>query len=178
MVEAAVRGIVDFRQARFFDPAWRRRLHLMISGLQDLNRREELRKEQDYYTGLMAVPNLEPDAWKQITATLDDVRLQLDASYRPWVTPESTEAAKARSAKKFQNMWEQKWGKLDDPETQLRIARTAAAIRKQREDNAQLISPDDITADPKKRALARERTGKPRRNRNDAIGRTLSRLRQ
>ena len=46
MVEAAARGVVDFRQAKFFDPAWRRRLKYLLGGLQDLNYREELKQKE------------------------------------------------------------------------------------------------------------------------------------
>ena len=180
MVEAAARGVVDFRQAKFFDPAWRRRLKYLLGGLQDLNYREELKQDHDYYLSLLSVPTLKPELRGDIIKLLGDTRQQLEVSWRPWITPENREAAKAQESKKLQTLWERQWGKLDDPDTQRRINATAAALRNQREENSQQISPDDIISDPKKRAIARERTGKPRRNRNDAIGRTLrlSRLQQ
>jgi hypothetical protein len=173
MVEAATRGIVDFSQAKFFDPAWRRRVKYLIGGLQDLNRREELKSDHSYYLSLLNIPNLKPDLFGDVVKLLERTRTRLEAAWRPWVTPESNEAQKTAEAKRLQTLWERQWGKLDDPETQRKIAATAAAMRKQAADNASEISADDILTNRKKRADARERTGQPRRRRNDALGRNL-----
>jgi hypothetical protein len=179
MVEAAVRGIVDFSQAKFYDPAWRRRVMILVGGMQGLNYREELKLSHNYYLSLMALPKLPPETVTRFAQALDAAYDKLRATYRPWQTPVSEEEAKSAESKKFQDQWERCFGgKLEDPETQQRIARTAQAMRKRREMTAKEITPDDILADPKKRAEARERTGQSRRTRNDAIGRQLSGLRR
>lgn len=173
MVEAATRGIVDFRQAKFFDPAWRCRLRYLLSGLQSLKYQEELKFTHSYYISLLGVPKLTQEMYSDLFDMLDDLHRRMEQNLRPWDTPVSQEARKDAESRKLTTLWEQKWGKFDDPETQRKIARTAAGLRKQREANAQEISPEDILSDPKKRAQARARTGKPRRTRNDAIGRNL-----
>lgn len=166
MVEAAVRGVVDFRQAKFFDPAWRRRVRLLLGGLRDLNYREELTISHDYYLQSMLIPDISPESFEGLQKAAGEIRRQLGFLFRPWTSLESMEAQKQKEQSQLKSLWERQWGKMDDPMTIQKIARTAAAMKAQREQVQGDISPDDIAADPKKRALARNRTGQPRRKQN------------
>ena len=118
MVEAAVRGVVDFSQAKFFDPAWRRRVKCLLDGLQNVMYREELRLSQDYYLGLLHVAAQgTPDLLRELFEGLHAARDALAVAYRPWQTTESREAQRQAAGKKYQETWEQHFGKMDDPET-------------------------------------------------------------
>jgi hypothetical protein len=171
MVEAAVRGIVDFSQARIYDPAWRRRLTYLISGLQALNYREELRLSHDYYLALLGVPALKPESFEDLKKGLQAVQEKLETAFRPWHSGESEAAKKRAEQAELRAAWERQWGKLDDPATQQRIARMAHAFQQQRQQNQSEPDPDAMLTNARARGAARAKTGRPsRRKHNDAVG--------
>jgi hypothetical protein len=175
MVEAAVKGIVDFSQAKFFDPGWRRRIQLLINGLENLNYRRELENDQHYLLSQMSIPGLKDESFAALQKQLAATRDKLQVAYRPWSTVEGQEAAVSREAAKATQAWESKYGKLDDPETQAKIARTAQALRKQRAAAATGNLSDEALTDHRKRAAARAAAGRPARQtrREDAVGRNI-----
>jgi hypothetical protein len=158
MVEAAVRGLVDFSEARFFDPGWTRRLKLILSSLQRLNLREEMSLNHAYYLGLLAIPGLDDQSTKNLQEQLADVRERLDVTYRPWHedSGEKQEQRKKQMAT-MTSAWEEKYGRMDDPEVQRKIMATLEGLRLQRT-NAQEVKP--LTTRRKRRQTSDPRRGR------------------
>jgi len=165
MVEAAVRGLVDFSQLRFFDPGWTRRLKLILSGLSQLNLREELKFNHDYYLTLLTIPELDEQTTKALREQLENTRTAIDLAYRPWhqALEKSLEHRK-QTMRDMTAIWESKFGKMDDPEVQRKIRATVEGLRLQRAAavNAPLVRPEGSKRRrrPQQDAARRSRDGR------------------
>lgn len=84
LVDAAVEGLVDFRQARIFDSAWTRRLRVLLDGLQ--RRKNYVVADAIYKANLARVSNgsLTPDSFSQVQKDVQESFYDLVGTIRPW----------------------------------------------------------------------------------------------
>ncbi len=141
-LQAAAKGLVDFSEADYFDPAWNRRLRLLLKALEAENDREISMMRYQHRAMLLTTPWLDPAA---ISDTQDAALRDLDAVvgyYRPWEFDKKTrEEKEVADTTKLRNTWQRTFGSLDDPKVQDRLAKTRAALLKRAEDNQVPDSP-------------------------------------
>ena len=133
--EAAVRGIIDFSKARFFDPAWQRHAQSLLLGLQRLNKKEQADIRHRHYCAVMQMAKLSEESAGE-TEQAATVELH---RYEDAFLPNAKEVRKQAEegvAKGRVSRWEDRYGKMNDPETQERIRQTAEALRALREKTA------------------------------------------
>ena len=108
-VDAAVEGIIDYKEARFNDPAWWRRFRLLIEGL---NRRKNYVVADAAYRLQLAkllVPNLKEEALQETAQTLLERFYDIVGAVRPW-EGRSYEARKRSEISDYRQQYEEAFG--------------------------------------------------------------------
>lgn len=125
-MQATVQGVIDFSQADFGDPRWWRRVRLLLDGLEKQNEREQLDRVHRHNTALFGAM-LESEGFEKVQQQSVALIDLIDATYFAGVTAEK-EAQKHKIIRQRIDSWEQRHGKLDDPETKKKIENTARAL--------------------------------------------------
>ena len=130
LVEAALRGIVDFRQARLRDPWWHRRLYLLLLGyVQQLSREQGERSEDYFWLRGVLQTIAQPQSAGKILEILTDQRDRLRQSRNPFAqSQEATRPAKLVEAEQAREAWKQAFGDPADPAVQAKIQQTVQAM--------------------------------------------------
>lgn len=129
MVRAAARGVVDFSEVGLFNPQDHRRVKILLREVGAEDEREVLHAQHRHTLAGMGIDNLSPDGLKSLqkagTSAFDD----LLASYFPWhYDTTSRDEREKEEVKELRAAWESHYGKLDDPETQKKLAAARKAL--------------------------------------------------
>ena len=112
---AAVKGTVDFRDARVLDTAWWRRLKLLLGGVQREYDAEILTALFNYDLALVANSGLSEDSFKAVQKSAKDAFEKLHAVYRPWLDFDEY-AVRMSEAEQHREAYKALIGDLEDPE--------------------------------------------------------------
>lgn len=135
MIEAAVRGVMDFSKAEFFNPIWQRQFRATLRGLQMLNAREQADIRHRHYCSLLAAKIVQAEQQDELQQSAIDELHKYEDAFLPNAA-KLREEAERQHVKGQISKWEEKWGKMSDPKVQERIQRTADALRKARAETA------------------------------------------
>lgn len=135
MIQASTLGIIDFSQAKFYEPKWRRRLRLALIGLERLNNQRHSDLTARHYAAVLSAPNIEADNWKEVQDKAVEAVYDHQFAFDPsqYKTKEERERAAVR---RDIDRWQRRFGDLHSPEVQDRIKRTADALRRLKEQTA------------------------------------------
>lgn len=141
-LQAAAKGLVDFREADYFDPAWNRRVSILFKALIAENDREISKAIYHHKLSLLNAPWLDESAvdelQKQVMERLEDIM----AYYRPWdFLKDVKEKREQKEVRQLRDSWQKTFGSLDDPEVQAKMAAVRAALLKRAEENRPPDSP-------------------------------------
>ena len=128
MIQAAVLGIVDFSESRFYDARWQRQLRLKLLGLERKNISDYAGVAARHYAALLSASNLEAKNWSKIQDRAIEMLYQYQCAFDPsqFKTTEDREKDVTRQGIK---KWERRYGDLKSSEVQERIRRTAEALQ-------------------------------------------------
>lgn len=135
MVQAAVEGVVDFRQAEPFDPKWHQYLRLILSGLARRNRRE---LRQLLFTQAVAVytaRQLKQEQIEEVGQKVSDLYHDIRETYYPQDKDLRVQHEK-QLVRKDISSWEARFGKLNEEETKQKLDEFAAAMERLRQETA------------------------------------------
>jgi hypothetical protein len=104
IVEASVRGLVDYREAQLDDPAWWRRLRAIISTMERDRTREAIRTTYDFRLALVANSGLTEDSWNKLQDLAEESRVDIISTLRPW----EGKSYQDRKQKEFKS-WRQRY---------------------------------------------------------------------
>ena len=124
MTMAAVEGIVDFSRIDWEVPEDRLNLRLRLEGLVAKWRREELETYIDVYSFLA---ERSKEAFDRLVEILEDY----EDCYRPWRGERERHGARS-TMERLMAVWEERFGKLDDPQTQKGIEWTVKELTRLR----------------------------------------------
>lgn len=117
-----------------YDPLdWvsRLRLSLAISDEADAVAIRTWRAIQDYNIGFAGMGGeIEFEHRKKAIATALEAMQHILKLEMPWKFVETEEKPDTAAIRKMRDVWEETWGKLDDPETQRKIAATAEWLKR------------------------------------------------
>jgi hypothetical protein len=135
MVQAAAAGVVDFGRADPRDPRWWRHLRTILDRLEQENLKEYHRLYNERAVAVLGRTDIVQDAAK---ALLEESDSRIDSMAKilfPWADFDRTSLRK-QEAQQLRDTWEAWFGKLDDPETQRRIAATVDWLKNSRKRKA------------------------------------------
>lgn len=151
MVQAAVDGVVDYREARLEDPHWMLRLTWLLAGLARRNHRDQCRTQLSsfrlHWTALFGADNTARLANSEISRLQEEFDDSFNLVPSPKLTAEERDKAVARTAI---TSWEEAYGKLDDPDTQAKTVALAKAMKALMDQTAAEYGADGVT-DPRQR---------------------------
>lgn len=131
LVRAHVDGVVDFKELDLHNPAWHRRLHLV---LVELLRQDELkglellhRRKLTYMLCNAGDPDRYNKLVEEETQLTEDYFKALDN-----LSKDSSDTVKNKLGKRLFAAWASEFGDPTDPDVQRRIEATAAALKRQR----------------------------------------------
>lgn len=130
LVRAAVGGIIDFAQADLRDPAWHRRLGLIVD---EMLRQDKLKSLELLHTKRLAVMQCfaqDPERFNKYAE--EEAELLEDYFDTMHGRPAQKEARKVRMAKKLKQAWSQEFGDPSNPEVQQSIDAVAEYLRLRR----------------------------------------------
>ncbi len=135
LVQAAVRGIINFNEADILNPQWVKKVRILIAGME----RESYAKmyQEGARIKIQLAQAITP-ANEQFSNVIKRALELFDKSvgfWLPWVdrSPETLEEEKKSTARRVAKAWEDVWGSLNDPKVIEAIKDTAGAIRAQAE---------------------------------------------
>lgn len=79
-----MKGLVNYREAHLDDPAWWRRLRILISGLSRENDRAVYQARLDMQLALVANGRLTDESWEDSQEAAGRLRDDIISTYRPW----------------------------------------------------------------------------------------------
>jgi len=135
MLQAAVRGVVDFRQAEPGERRWQQYLDIMLFGLVAEHRKEQRLLQAKYYLAAMQTPQEVEQQEHFREQAVAALRGYEDLLY-PWAARERRKE-ETRSVEQLTNAWEAEFGRLDDPETQRGVEETVEALKEMRRERAE-----------------------------------------
>ena len=142
-MEAAARGLIDFSEARFFDPTWQRRVNLALFGLRMINAKEKAELRHRHYCALLASKALDLEKADEVQSAAIEQVYAYEGAFLPNAKKIREEAEQEQIQARVSG-WESHWGKMSDPKTQERIRQTAEALRTMRIETAQTESQGSI----------------------------------
>jgi hypothetical protein len=157
MLQAAVAGVVDFSQLRLEDPNHRLRLDLLLFGLVAENNRKRLLARAQYHLAAMQVPNLVPEDFEKTQKASIDALTEYENCLQPWLRQQRAQDEQ-QEVRTLEGLWEQRFGKLDDPETQRGVQETVRQMKEMRRQKRE---------DRERMALARRRIQEQETGRKD-----------
>lgn len=132
MVQAAALGLVDFSKMEFFNQAWQTRLRLILDGLHTENRRRITEASLAYHTGLLALSRITQDSSNRVQERCQEDLRELINLLQPWEA-KTKEESERDQVKTYRDRWQNRWGDMDSPEIQSKIAEVAEGLARMRE---------------------------------------------
>lgn len=104
LVEAHVRGLIDFREARLNDPAWWRRLRAVFKTMAREKDREIFKAVYDLQLALVANGSLTEESFDASQERANELKTDLISTHRPW----EGKSYQERQKKQFKD-WRQRY---------------------------------------------------------------------
>lgn len=124
MLTAAVKGAIDFSQARIRDPNWWRYVRLVLDELSREREIEYTRMQLDRVRSLTARANLTDFSRQQLADQADRLANQVWKLWFPWLA----DASPHQSPADMRQAWINAWGDPNDPEVAKAIDMTVAML--------------------------------------------------
>jgi len=134
-VRAAVRGIVDFTEARLLDTVWWQRCRILLEEMNREDRRRVLENAFNYHRSLVGNSGLTEESFRNEQNTADSIYEELLRMYQPWRKIENTPTKPpTNDIQELFEIYKQAFGDPNDP-----VARTNTEnhLRQERERIAQ-----------------------------------------
>ena len=126
-MQAASRGVVDFSKARPYDPLWRRHLRLLLDGLENQIKLEYVDLLHRHYAAILTISNPSEETFANAKERMGELSFEYYNLLYP-DRAQSKEEAEKQQVRGNIDRWQQRFGNLNSPEVQARIARTAEAL--------------------------------------------------
>ncbi len=136
-IRAAVRGVIDFRDAQIMDVKWWRRTNILI---QEMAREDDLRVSESIlrrYCAYVANGWLEDASFKNFQEKAQQTCARLIELAYPWTAAEST---KTDVIEDLTALYNREVGNPSDPEF---MARVAEGVRKHQEEEQRIAAETD-----------------------------------
>jgi DNA-binding MarR family transcriptional regulator len=128
MVQAAAAGVVDFGRADPRSPKWWRYLRLILDQLEQKNLKEYHRLYNDRVVAILSRTDLTRESAERMLEESDSRIDSIAKVLFPWIELDR-ESVRKDEIQKLRAAWEDRFGKLDDPETQRRIRNTVEWLK-------------------------------------------------
>jgi len=135
-VRAAIRGVIDFREAKLTDPNWWKRCRMLLNGLAREDDQQLHRGVLDYHLALVANSGLTEDSFKTAQENARNAFYDILGSLRPW---EGASAAD-RKRREIEDLRQAYIKEFGDPSTPEFKAARAEELRKFHEHRNKLIA--------------------------------------
>jgi hypothetical protein len=99
LVEAHVKGLIDFREANFEDPTWWRRLRAVLAAVNRGRNKEALTALYRFQCALVANSGLTTESFEKVQERALDLRDDIISVLEPWTGQDKEE----RKTKEFKN---------------------------------------------------------------------------
>jgi hypothetical protein len=129
LVQAAAEGTIDFSEVRFGDWRWISKIRLLVGYLDNKNRREQLLVTHANNCGFVASGSLTSKSFESLKEANSDLHNKICNTYYP--SSAKIDDMAEYEINKYQLMWEERFGRLDDPEVQQKIADTCNFMESQ-----------------------------------------------
>lgn len=126
MVQAAVRGSVNFSEARIHDPRWWQRMRILLRRVEMDIFREHMHTVHRHGLLTLLVPDLKPEIFNEARDSSASAARLLRELLITWEQQDLTPAAKVDD---FRQAWIDVWGDPEDPEVKKRIQATVDYLR-------------------------------------------------
>lgn len=140
--QAALHGVVDFKNSDLHDRRWQQHLMLRLSGLHAQRQAEAIRTKVDFCLADMQAHSGDEENYARAReATLDLVEAYCTL-LQPW-QPKNEKRQTRAVIDRLTTAWESVFGKLSDPETQRGIRETVEglkAMRREKRENRERLA--------------------------------------
>lgn len=126
-VRAAVRGVIDFRQAKLRDVNWWRRTNLLISEMARQDEAAATHAGYLYHLALVANGELQPEAFKEEQKKARESLIEYISLLHPW-SEKVRRQKKLDEVKSLRTKYLEVVGDPDDPLTVARWRRESAEL--------------------------------------------------
>lgn len=128
ILRAYVDGVIDFRDADLLDPYWHKRLLIVLKELVDRERMEILKMVHQRELAKIGIPLLTADGLES-SLRLAQETLESYVNILIGSTDQNKKDRKTKQLKSLKEAWSERFGDLDDPETQEAIKRVVDSLR-------------------------------------------------
>ena len=125
MLQAAVRGVVDFSSVRLHDPRWWQRTRILLRQLETDNTAKYLELLHQHNLHTLIVPNLKEEVFSSSVAQAGSAVRSIRSLYFPWELQPEEQAESVD----LRQQWIDVWGDPADPEVQRRIQETVEMLK-------------------------------------------------
>lgn len=129
MVQAAMRGLIDFRDADPGSKSWWFRLRLALDHVEDENIARQHRLYYDYNLALLSRDGLTEASVRRLTKDAEKKLFAIVNIWRPWDRHDPAQSQQAQ-IEAMAAAWAREFGDPNDPETQKAIAETIRMLEK------------------------------------------------
>jgi hypothetical protein len=135
MVQAAVEGVIDFRQAKCYDPKWHQFLRLVLDGLSRKNRRELKGLLYSQAVSVYTSRRIKAEQMDEIAQRLSDLYHDIQESLYPHEKNMRVQHER-QMVKSDIRSWEARFGNMSEEDTKKKIDEFAAAMERLRHETA------------------------------------------
>lgn len=146
MVRMANRGLVDFTKARILDYKWWRHYYILQDGMVRDDDLFLIDRQRQHHLSLMSNSNLTDQGFEKHQDGSIQRMYDLIGLVRPW---EETDEANRKKAEyqKLKELWENSFGKMDDPETQKNIQAEVDRMKQNAEEAESYVDEEALVQD-------------------------------
>lgn len=123
MVQAATRGVIDFRDVKLHDPRWWQRMRILLRQVELDSYLRKLESLQQHNLLTLVVPNLKEEVFEIARDETARIGQGIHNVLFPWDKQAADEKPTGQIAD-MRQAWVDVWGDPDDPEVQKRIQDT------------------------------------------------------
>lgn len=127
MLQAAVRGALDFREAKIHDPRWWQRMRILLRQVEADSALQHIRAVHQHDLTTLVVPDLTDEIFVAARDGANQMLARIHNLLFPWEDRE--EESSRESFKDLRQAWIDRYGDPDDPEVAQRIQATADALK-------------------------------------------------
>ena len=144
MIQAAVRGTIDFTQARQLDPAWWQKVRLILHGMEREDDFTLFREIYRWHLAFLGNSSLTAAGFREQQEAAQEVLLKLAAILRPW-DAKTQQQMKREEYESLLAKYRKEIGDPDSPEFQAELQRqleefTASAATEETVNPEELLS--------------------------------------
>lgn len=140
--DAAMRALVDFSQAKFFDKPWSRKLNVILQRLLRERNRETAQAQHNHTLARLGLSSgISPEGFEAIQTEAQKTFEELLVYHKPWYyDAKSKQERLEEEYGGFQRSWQNTFGDLNDEATKAKIDSVVRALQA-RKASAHVIEP-------------------------------------